>query len=117
MSKKANEFSARLNEAMDDLGIPPRGRQMLLSRQFGISQPSAKRWLDGDNFPDTGKIVELAAWTNTSVDWLLTGRGLKHPDDLNLTPEVMATLKLLRSMQPNQQVLALKLLQALSTSK
>lgn len=90
---------------------------MLLSRQFGISQPSAKRWLEGDNYPDTGKIVELAEWTNTSVDWLLTGRGFKHPRYLNLTPEITGILELVTSMQPNEQAMALKLIQAISTSK
>lgn len=116
MVKKAEAFSIRFKEAMDDMGIPSRGRQMLISRQFNVSQPSAKRWLDGDNFPDTEKLVEIAAWTKTSIDWLLTGRGIKHPSEFDYPDDVNESIGLLLSMPKSKQDIALQLLKALKFS-
>ena len=116
MAKKAEAFSIRFKEAMDDMGIPPRGRQMLISRQFNVSQPSAKRWLDGENFPDTEKLVEIAAWSKTSIDWLLTGRGVKHPNEFDYPETVSNSIQYLLSMTPAKQEIALKLLNALKSS-
>lgn len=117
MAKKAESFSQRLKEALDDMGIPERGRQMLLAREFQISQPSAKRWLDGENFPDTEKIVELATWSKTSTDWLLTGRGVKHPSEFDYPDKVKESISCLLSLSPSKQSIALTLLKALKSEQ
>lgn len=117
MSKKAEGFSIRLKEAMDDMGIASRGRQMLLAREFHVSQPSAKRWLDGENFPDTEKIVELAEWSKTSIDWLLTGRGTKHPIEFGYPRDVLDAMDCLLSMSESKQNIAIKLIKALKSDQ
>lgn len=117
MAKKAEGFAIRFKEAMDDMGIPARGRQMLISRLFKVSQPSAKRWLDGENFPDTEKLVEIAAWAKTSIDWLLTGRGIKHPPEYSYPTSVVNSIECLISMSEAKQEIALKLLNALKSSE
>lgn len=99
------------------MGIPSRGRQMLISRLFKVSQPSAKRWLDGENFPDTEKLVEIAAWCKTSIDWLLTGRGIKHPPEFNYPVSVISSIECLISMSAAKQEIASKLLNALKSSE
>lgn len=113
MDKKAKSFAVRLKEALDDLGIPERGRQMLLSREFKVSQPSAKRWLDGQNYPDTEKIIEIALWSKTSIDWLLTGRGEKHPQYLENQGELNSAIQALINLPAEKRAIALRLLQAL----
>lgn len=117
MSSKCEAFSLRLKEAMDDAGVPKRGRQMLLSKEFEVSQPSAKRWLDGNNYPDIDKVIEIANKYNCSVEWLLTGRGLKHPIDLELSDEFKTALEVLMGLSQEQRTIALKILEVLKNTQ
>jgi len=73
------EFSARLNEALDQCGIAPkgRGRQVAVAKLFDVSQKGARKWLEGEAIPNTKRIPEIAARLNTSTEWLLTGREFK----------------------------------------
>ena len=74
MSNNLQSFAQRLNEILDDIGVPKRGRLVTLARRFNVTHPSAKKWLDGNGYPDTDRLIELALWGNTSLDWLLTGK-------------------------------------------
>ncbi|AHX12915.1 Cro/Cl family transcriptional regulator [Dyella jiangningensis] len=67
-------FAQRLNECMDDLGMKPRGRQAWLKDRFGVSQPTAKGWLDDDFMPDRTKLVRMAAEFGVRLEWLITGQ-------------------------------------------
>lgn len=40
-------FSLRLNQMLDEMGIPKRGRQALFAKRYGIAQPSSRKWLVG----------------------------------------------------------------------
>lgn len=102
MSNNLEDFSIRLNEILDDIGVPRRGRLVTLARRFNITHPSAKKWMDGQGYPDTDRLIELAKWGNTSLDWLLTGRGQKRPQDLNASQEFQDTVELLRKANPQQ---------------
>ncbi len=79
------EFSKRLNEALDGLGVPPKhqGRQQalvdLLKPDLDVSQKGARKWLEGEGFPGMENAVILAKKVDISVEWLLTGRGPKRP--------------------------------------
>lgn len=103
MSNNLVDFARRLNEILDDIGVPQRGRLVTLARRFHVTHPSAKKWLDGQGYPDTDRLIELAVWGKTSLDWLLTGRGQKHPQDLEAPQEFQDTVELLR--KANQQQL------------
>lgn len=102
MSNNLQSFAQRLNEILDDIGVPKRGRLVTLARRFNVTHPSAKKWLDGNGYPDTDRLIELALWGNTSLDWLLTGRGQKHPKDLEASQEFQDTVELLRKASPKQ---------------
>lgn len=118
MENKTNGFNLRLKEALDDMHVPDRGRQMLLSRRYNVSQPTAKRWLDGTNYPEIEKLQAIAQWTNTSIDWLLTGTGPKNkfhnPDNSSIFQEAFC---ILNSLDQTKIKLAVDLLRALSNSK
>jgi len=79
IDKKA-AFSDRLNELCDEDGIPPKGknRQKLVGERFSVSQKGARKWLEGEGFPDMEKCLEIAEEFNVTVEWLLTGRGPKR---------------------------------------
>lgn len=40
-------FSLRLNQMLDDLDIPKRGRLVLLAKRYAVTHPSARKWLVG----------------------------------------------------------------------
>ncbi len=81
MSSERKNFAFRLNEALDDAGIPKKGmgRQSALVKLLGVKHRVVKRWLEGDEFPPTSKLVKLANELNVRSNWLLSGQGEKHP--------------------------------------
>ncbi|WP_126456415.1 helix-turn-helix domain-containing protein [Sulfuriflexus mobilis] len=80
MNNEKQKFSARLNEALDDAGVPQKGmgRQSTLVRMLGISHRVAKKWLEGEEFPPTSKMVKLATALQVRSNWLFSGQGEKR---------------------------------------
>lgn len=74
-------FAERLNQALDFAGIPPKGkgRQIQLASLFNVSQESARKWLEGESFPDTKRIPEIAKKLKVNAQWLLSGVGNMNP--------------------------------------
>lgn len=81
-NNEKEKFSDRLNEALDDAGVPLKGmgRQSSLVRMLGVSHRVAKKWLDGEEFPPTSKMVKLATELNVRSNWLFSGQGEKSPE-------------------------------------
>lgn len=81
MSTEKQRFAARLNEALDDAGIPQKGmgRQSSLVRMLGVSHRVAKKWLDGSEYPPTSKMVKMATMLEVRSNWLFSGQGEKYP--------------------------------------
>lgn len=76
-------FSERLNSALDQIGVPPkgRGRQGRVAKMFDVSQKGARKWLEGEAIPKTSRLREMAEKLGVSTEWLLTGDGPKrYPD-------------------------------------
>lgn len=77
MNNKTDEikqaFAQRLHEAMDAQGYSKRGRARILSKEFGISDKGAGKWLNGEAIPETSKIPILARFLNINAEWLLSG--------------------------------------------
>lgn len=71
--KIKEEFATRINEAMDAKNYPVRGRARVLSKEFGISDKGAGKWLKGEAIPETAKIPLLAEFLSVSAEWLLNG--------------------------------------------
>ncbi len=74
--EKLAAFACRLNEALDGIGFPPKGqgRQVDLARLLDVSQKGARKWLEGEAFPTTDKLMVLSALCKRSFEWLATGR-------------------------------------------
>lgn len=77
-------FANRLNEALDAIGFPAkgRGRQVELARLMDVSQKGARKWLEGEGLPTTDKQIALAALCRRSFEWLATG----HENQAALAP-------------------------------
>ena len=81
MNNEKEKFASRLNEALDDAGVPQKGmgRQSALVRMLGVSHRVAKKWLSGDEFPPTSKMVKIASKLDVRSNWLFSGQGEKFP--------------------------------------
>jgi hypothetical protein len=81
-NNEKQKFADRLNEALDDAGVPLKGmgRQSTLVRMLGVSHRVAKKWLDGEEFPPTSKMVRLASELQVRSNWLFSGQGEKSPE-------------------------------------
>lgn len=71
--KIKEEFAQRINYAMDNKNYPIRGRARVLSKEFGVSDKGAGKWLKGEAIPETSKIPTLAKFLNVTSEWLLSG--------------------------------------------
>jgi hypothetical protein len=72
-------FAARLNEALDNIGVPKKhdGRQGAVGKMFEVSQKGARKWLEGEGFPTVDICIAIATRTGVHYEWLMTGRGPK----------------------------------------
>lgn len=98
------EFAKRLNDVLDEMGIPPKGkgRQKKVAAMFGVDQKAARKWLEAEGFPEFERCIQIALKLNVAMEWLLTGRGEKHVvDDTNaLLAELLGVWY---RMQPDAQ--------------
>jgi phage repressor protein C with HTH and peptisase S24 domain len=80
-TSEKKKFAERLNQAMDSAGLPKKGmgRQSTLVKLLGVGHRQAKRWLEGEEFPPTSKLVKIAQATGVRSNWLLSGYGEMLP--------------------------------------
>lgn len=80
MSINKTAFAARLNNLLDERGIPGKfeGRQVAVGKLFGVSQKGARKWLEGEGLPTLEKCIEIASWAGVHTEWLVSGRGPKE---------------------------------------
>jgi transcriptional regulator with XRE-family HTH domain len=104
-SKELSEFSDRLNEICDLMGVPPKqkGRQGWLSKKFSVSQNGARKWLEAESYPSWENIVRLATWADVSVDWLMTGRPPRRLKELYETEAIAQVVEAMQIMDAQQQ--------------
>ncbi len=69
------EFSVRLNRALEHAGHPGRGGQTWLAQAMGVSQTNSRKWLKGVALPEIQKIVALAKLLGVRLEWLISGSG------------------------------------------
>jgi hypothetical protein len=85
MNSEKEKFSQRLNDALDEAGVPPigDGRSSALVEMLGITHQEAKKWLDGEAFPRTSNLVKMAGLLQVRSNWLLSGQGERYAPDVN----------------------------------
>lgn len=81
-------FSRRLNEALDDMGLPPKhqGRQTQAATLFKITQKGVRKWLEGEAIPSTDRWPDVAAKAKVNINWLFFGQGAKRGSEHGLSP-------------------------------
>lgn len=94
-------FAERLVEICNDMQLPERGRQTALAKQFGVSQQAVRKWLDGESYPETDKIIAMADWAEVNVNWLMQGVGLKHGN--RVETKVLVLDEVLRSLPAEER--------------
>jgi hypothetical protein len=101
MDRKA-AFSDRLNEALDAIGYPEKGkgRQVSLGKDMDTSQKGARKWLEGEAIPSMDHVIGLAMLTHVHTEWLLSGRGPRnlesHPISSN--PQIQEWAKCMEKL-------------------
>ena len=102
MNNKTDEvklaFAQRLHEAMDAQGYSKRGRARILSKEFGVSDKGAGKWLNGEAIPETSKIPVLAQFLKTNAEWLLSGSSSAEFDN-NVVPVTQRLIPVLSWVQ------------------
>jgi transcriptional regulator with XRE-family HTH domain len=100
------KFAARLNEICNDKGMPLKfaGRQAALADVIieltgeKISPKAARKWLEGEGFPSTDKMILLAKWAGVKSEWFLSGDGAKYEVASYNDPRIDHVLKIMQEM-------------------
>ena len=79
MVEKNTILGSRISEAREKVSK----NQAELARLIGVSPTHVNRWEKGRVAPGWDYLTQIAKHCNVSLDWLLTGEGLKHLDDLS----------------------------------
>ncbi len=85
IEERRQAFAARLNEALDDIKFPAkgRGRQQALADQMQVSQKGARKWLEGEAMPEQIRMEAMADWLRVNFEWLAKGTGDKRSSLFN----------------------------------
>ena len=75
---KHEAFAKRFVLACKEASLPEGQKE--LGKCFGVSGPMICGYRSGDKLPSMGTAIVIAEKTGVTVEWLLTGRGKKHPE-------------------------------------
>lgn len=96
---KHPDFARRFKEACRDAKVPT--TQDALGKFFGVSGVMVWNYYHGEKLPSMKTAIVIAQKLDICVEWLLTGRGPKHPGDMvdisNLPLKVQAAVQALIS--------------------
>lgn len=67
-------FAVRLREVIDGYGSAS-----TLAKSIDRSEGAVRKWLRGESEPNVTDLRSLCEETQTSIDWLVTGRGARQP--------------------------------------
>ena len=71
------EFANRLSQVLAEKF--PGQKQTEISKKLGVSQSTISLWTKAKRLPDMENAIEISVLLDVCVEWLLTGRGEKHP--------------------------------------
>jgi len=72
--KSKSEFAKRLHLCLDTMRVPARGRLTAVAKMFDVSISGARKWLEGDAYPDTYRMETFAEVLSVRSQWLFTGK-------------------------------------------
>jgi transcriptional regulator with XRE-family HTH domain len=115
MSPERQKFVERLKDVVTRLGYAERGRQTKLAERYNLAQPSVRKWFTGEAMPAYEIAVDLCRRSQTSYEWLMTGRGEKMVQGREaLDPQIAAAVRVMENMTPYQVSQAVKILDTIS---
>lgn len=65
-----------------------KGRQIALSKVINtltgekISPNAVRKWIKGEGFLSTDKMIQIARWAGVSTEWFLSGAGAKQSGEI-----------------------------------
>lgn len=82
MNSECQKFSKRLNEVLTDAGFPEpdEDRTAAVANLLKVPSEQVAKWLAGESYPKTNKLVKLAKYVRVRSNWLLSGIGGKQLD-------------------------------------
>ena len=97
---KYPEFSRRLIQIWKDCDVAPKN-QTQLSKWLGFAQPTVNNWINGNALPGLETAVNLANKFGCNPIWLITGKGNKEMDKVEIQPSPL--LDKFSQLCPEQQ--------------
>ena len=82
MNQPYQDFANRLEKALTDAGYTKERHKNLthvLSKLFDVSISTVHDWRKGRKLPSMDSAIMLGMTLGVCVEWLLTGRGPRHP--------------------------------------
>ena len=92
----------RIKIAMAEHGL--KATQTECAKLLGIKQPSVWEWASNDGAPSVENSTTLGRELNVCVEWILTGRGPKHPGP-PMEPAAQALWELWKRIPPEDRPL------------
>ncbi len=80
-SDQEKKVNARIKHAIGDEPVK------VFSRRSGIPETSLRDYISGKKKPGLDAITVISEFTGTTMDWLATGKGIKHTIDLRHAEE------------------------------
>ena len=99
LKEKNVELGKRIRKAVDLSGK----NQKELAPLIGVYPSNISRWIKGENAPSWECLVKIATFGNVSLDWLLTGKESKQPQETFLTEQEERLLKMFGGLSPNDR--------------
>lgn len=104
--KLREEFSKRLNLALDNAGVREHGRGVdiqneLKRKGLKASTESIRKWLSGISIPGVDNMKALAEFTNVPISWLQFGEGDISSTSNELTYNHHNNIKVVESYIPS----------------
>lgn len=84
MIENFSDVGKRLNERMDELNL----KQVDICKLSGISKNAVSNYVNGNRVPDTMSIYKLSKVLETSMEWILTGEGVKSTKQARCTSQM-----------------------------
>ncbi|MCQ4924833.1 helix-turn-helix domain-containing protein [Tissierella carlieri] len=83
------DVDKRLNERMDELNL----KQVDICKLSGISKNAVSNYVNGNRVPDTMSLYKLSKTLDTSMEWILTGEGVKSTKQPQYTNQIPSLAK------------------------
>lgn len=99
------QFAERLNAALDRAEFPrPNGKRTtaltreMVRREHDVTPMAVRKWLMGESAPSFDKLLDVSEISNTSIDFLVSGKGPARVDSyarqlINLLPDLTVEQK------------------------